>query len=135
MPVVLTTVRQTRRKGRGVFAVEDIPRGGLVFRDPVIVFPDRDARLRGVVHKYTFFWKLGESSIALGRGSLLNHSRWYNLLWRVDHAHETIVFRARWAIKAGEELTISYGSAPLGFKAVDEVNTGRNRPSNGARHA
>lgn len=48
-----TVVRLTRTKGRAVYATKDISRGEVVICDHVLVFPDKDARARGIVHLYT----------------------------------------------------------------------------------
>lgn len=111
-------VGHTERKGRGVYALERASRGALIMCNPALVFPHRDARIRGRVHDYTFQWKRGLSAIALGLGSLLNHSPRPNCIYLLDHEEQTIIFQAACTIRRGDELTIDYG-APTRFRVVE----------------
>ncbi|GAA5875125.1 hypothetical protein JCM16303_005018 [Sporobolomyces ruberrimus] len=114
--------------GRGVFASEDIPVGQVVEISPVLVLSEKEYRgfdpkkeenegngeLRGVeasqLRGYVFTWgKNGDMAVALGLGSLFNHSPSPNVSYEIKQSEYTIHYRAAKPIKAGQELFIFYG--------------------------
>ncbi len=112
-------------KGRGVLAERPFPEGEVVERDPVIVIPAEDWPhiRRTVISRYCFVWHEGrdEGAVALGHGSLLNHSYTPNLMARIRLRERVIEFVALRDIGVGEELTLNYNgepddSAPVGFR-------------------
>ena len=122
---VLIEIRNTRGKGRGVFARVLIPEGTVFERVPLLVIPAAEV-LEGedsrVLQDYVFEYKK-EVALALGYGSLYNHS--YNPNARYDDAGRQIKeFRALRDIQPGEEITINYNGAedimdPVEFPVVD----------------
>ena len=119
-------VRDTKSKGRGVFACGNFKRDDLVECVPVIVIPDEqwDSIEPTALEPYVFnFGPQGEhAAIALGYGSLYNHSHSPNALYTKSWEELLIRFVALRDIKDGEEITINYnGSADR--KPVDfDVN-------------
>jgi len=119
-------VRRTRDRGRGVFARRPIPEGAVIERVPVLVLPaallapgGRRARLAD----YCFVWGRRTVALALGFGSLYNHSRRPNACCD-DQAPETKVYRALRDIAQGEEITINYNGEPddpgdVGFTVME----------------
>ncbi|GAA5845807.1 hypothetical protein JCM3766R1_000321 [Sporobolomyces carnicolor] len=112
--------------GRGVFASQDIAAGTVVEISPVLVLGEKEYRgfdpkqqegteeLRGVeasqLRGYVFTWgKNGDMAVALGLGSLFNHSRSPNVSYEIKQSEYTIHYRAAKPIKSGEELFIFYG--------------------------
>ncbi|GAA5930466.1 Tad3p [Sporobolomyces koalae] len=112
--------------GRGVFASQDIPAGQIVEISPVLVLSEKEYRgfdprqqqsageLKGVeasqLRGYVFTWgKSGEMAVALGLGSLFNHSPSPNVSYEIKTSEYTIHYRAAKPIKAGDELFIFYG--------------------------
>ena len=73
----LIEVKYTARKGRGVFATAFIAAGTEFERVPVLVMP-ADEAMEGaageVLQHYVFEWGRGTVALALGFGSLYNHS-------------------------------------------------------------
>jgi hypothetical protein len=64
-------------KGRGLYANRAFRKGEVLLDDHVLVFPSAEAVKRSVIHKFTFEWPAEEedtSALALGLGSLINHS-------------------------------------------------------------
>lgn len=96
-------------KGRGVFATRAFERGDVVEVAPVLVLPpDQQDRVDGtVLDSYVFAW--GDTvAIALGFGSIYNHSWSPNLEYRKRLAEGVLEFVAIADIAEGDELTTNY---------------------------
>ncbi len=105
------------------FAAEEV-----VERNPVLVIPGEEwPRIsETIVAKYCFVWREAkdESALALGLGSLFNHSNWPNVTAHTHLQERVIEFLAARDIDEGEELTINYNAGretpePLGFRSYD----------------
>lgn len=104
-------IKNTSEKGRGVFAKRDFSEGEIIEHAPVIVIPTNEEPSRDMVlYNYTFGWgkDFKQSALALGYGSLYNHSKNPNAYWILNEKNLEINFIAKRAIKAEEEITISY---------------------------
>ena len=117
MPYVqskLIEVKRVPKKGLGVFARKMIPKGTVIERVPVIVMPLQDVFNQTPEPKlaeYVFNWDEDTVAIALGYGSLYNHS--YRPNARFDaKSGRTQVFTAIRNIEAGEEITVNYNGPP-----------------------
>lgn len=106
-------VRNIPGRGRGVVATRVLLGGGVVERAPVIVVPDRD--VRGLLDHYVFTFGRGRCALALGVGSLFNHSAQPSLAIAKRVRRRVIEFFALRDIVPGEELTIDYGYTPRGY--------------------
>ena len=113
----LIVVKQTRRKGRGVFAKRFIAAGTLIERVPVLVVPTDQLRSSSLAN-YAFTWSRGRVAIALGYGSLYNHSYTPNAHYR-DVGRHSKEFLAIRDIAVGEEITVNYNGDPEDGTAVD----------------
>lgn len=108
-----TNVRVKKNKyGRGVYAARAFKRNELIETAPVIVVKDSDIRDKDRLSHYAFEWCRGYSAIALGVGSLFNHSEEPNANWRLSKGDNTLRFYAVKAIKEGEEIFTHYGYDP-----------------------
>lgn len=96
--------------GRGVFAAQKIGRGEVVEVCPVIVVPKKNLRVvdESVFWEYCYGWGAGVA-LALGYGSLYNHSGKPNAYFELRKKSNEIVIVAEQKISVGEEITISYG--------------------------
>lgn len=120
-------IKHTARKGRGVFAREFIPAGTEFERVPVIVMPAEDIMNQEtdtVIQRYVFEWGRGTVALALGFGSMYNHSYTPNARYD-DVGRMTKVFSAVTDIHPGDEITINYnghedGKDPVSFDVVEE---------------
>ncbi len=103
-------VRPSPLGGRGVYTSQLIPEGTIVELAPVIVLntQDRKAIHATGLHDYYFIWDGDQAVIALGYGSLYNHSSEANLAFEMDYEFDQIRFSAVRDIVAGEELLIDY---------------------------
>jgi SET domain-containing protein len=105
-----------RGKGRGLRAARNLAAGEILCADPVVVLPEKDPANRrgGRLRHYVFDWPDPAApgvAVALGPSSLANHSDRPNAEFRPDIGNGVVVLRARRAIPAGREITVSYGWA------------------------
>ena len=81
----------------------------------VIPADQRAAIHTSVLHDYYFVWGAdhNQAAIALGFGSLYNHSDTPNVAFLPDYDHLTIDFISLRPLRAGEELLVDYrGEGP-----------------------
>lgn len=104
-------IAATSHQGRGVFTAEAIANDSIIEICPVIVVPgkDFDRIHESFLHDYYFIWEgVAETAIALGYGSLYNHSESNNADYEMDFPSQTISIIAQRDIEAGEEICIDY---------------------------
>ena len=124
-------VKRTRGKGRGVFARRTLRKGEMIERLPVIVLTlDEYARGldRTALKNYCFAWGKDRVALALGYGSLYNHSYRPNARYE-DDGPTTKSFIALRTIAEGEEITINYNGKPgsrakVWFDVVEPAEAG-----------
>jgi uncharacterized protein len=112
-------------RGRGVFATRRFEEGDVIEVCPAIVLSAHDARRLDGTRLYHYYFGWGpdgrQAAIALGYGSLYNHSVTPNAAYHKDTETETISFIATKAILPGEEIHITYNPGSgnlLWFDAV-----------------
>lgn len=105
-------VRDAGPRGRGVFATRDFEEGETIEDCPVIEVPEAElpALASTVLSSYFFQWggTGDEGAVALGYGSLYNHTNDPNAMYVRKRAHKLLSFVALRPIVAGEEITVSY---------------------------
>jgi SET domain-containing protein len=112
-------VADSSKGGRGVFTSEFIPIGALIEICPVIVLSAEDLKLvhNTFLHDYYFLWSEekegGEGAIALGNGSLYNHSFTPNAEYYTNRDTLSIDIFAIKDIEAGQEITFNYNGMPF----------------------
>ena len=107
-------VRQIKGKGRGVFARRFIYDGEVIERVPVLVLPVGESRSASgltPMSDYCFDWGRGTVAVALGYGSLYNHSYQPNARYDDEKGHIK-VFMAIRDIALGEEIVVNYNGEP-----------------------
>ena len=107
-------VKQIKGKGRGVFACRMIYDGEVIERVPVLVLPVGESRTDSgptPMSDYCFEWGRGTVAVALGYGSLYNHSYRPNARYD-DESGQTKVFTAIRDIALGEEIVVNYNGEP-----------------------
>jgi len=106
-------VARTGGKGRGVYATGPFAPGERIERVPVIVIPScqREYVEESFLTDYLFCWGR-MMAVALGLGSLYNHSYQPNARY-VKHFTECMVdFVALRDIAVGEEIVVNYNGDP-----------------------
>ncbi|MDY3558388.1 SET domain-containing protein-lysine N-methyltransferase [Gemmata sp. JC673] len=104
-------VWKVRGMGRGVFAGRAYRAGEVIEVCPVVRIPTYPKGPGGKpLEHYVFEWDAGtgELAIALGYGSLYNHSPEPNARFNPRASREDIVFRALRDIEAGEQIFVDY---------------------------
>lgn len=108
----LLEVRHAGTRGRGVFALTQMPAGLLLETSPVIVMSaaDRAHIDQTPLHDYIFIWGQAEDqcAMALGYIALYNHAPVSNCEYIMDYTNNTISVVTVREISAGEELFINY---------------------------
>jgi uncharacterized protein len=123
-------VKQIKGKGRGVFARRLIYDGEVIERVPVLVLPIGESRTASgptPMSDYCFDWGRGTVAVALGYGSLYNHSYQPNARYD-DESGQTKVFIAIRDIALGEEIVVNYNGEP-GDKTPVWFNVQETEPS------
>jgi hypothetical protein len=99
------------KAGRGVFAGADMQKGSVIELCPVIELPNEATLLKkSKLYDYYFLWIDDKKSaaIALGYGSLYNHSYEPNATYEKNKQNKRVIFRAIKDIKKDEEITVNY---------------------------
>ena len=103
-------------KGLGVIARRAIRRGELIERVPLLILSAEEYARgvdRSLLAGYVFAWGDGQYALALGYGSIYNHSYRPNAAYEDDDPPaQAKRFVALRAIKEGEEITVNYNGDP-----------------------
>lgn len=106
----------TEQKGRGVFARRKIPVGTTIETSPVLIIPAPQWHLvaQSVLYGYAFEWgwQGEDAALAMGYGSLYNHSYTPNARYRKRLEDVAIDFVALRDIEQAEEIVINYNGDP-----------------------
>ncbi len=125
-PATSIYVSQSRMKnaGRGVFAKCAIKKGEIIEKCPVIEIPEYEIphASEGFLVTYFFFFgkKKEQMMLALGFGSLYNHTDQSNATYKYKQKEKVIDFVALADIKKDDEITVSYNSknkSPIWFES------------------
>jgi SET domain-containing protein len=99
-------------KGRGVYCSEDITEGSMIELCPILILSPQDTEKihATALHDYYFIWDrdIKSSCIALGYGSLYNHSDKANAEFLNDYESNMIRIQALTDIPAHQEICINY---------------------------
>lgn len=105
-------IAHTEDKGRGVFTSVEFNRGDVIELCPVIIISEKDRTILDQSKMYDYYFVWGENdkeaAIALGYGSLYNHSQKPNAQFINDPQNEMIIIEAIAKIQPGEEIVIKY---------------------------
>ncbi|MFX1572250.1 MAG: SET domain-containing protein [Promethearchaeota archaeon] len=110
----------SRKKGKGVFAKEFIPKGRIIDIAHIILISNKDWNLieKTVLSNYSFEWDdpkfRGEfdSAISLSVSQFINHSYDPNVEYIYDYKNKCIEYITLRNISKGEEITVNYNGEP-----------------------
>lgn len=97
--------------GRGVFANQRFETNEVIEFCPMLILPEKDVSLidQTQLWNYYFIWNEKEIALALGFGSLYNHSDTPNAQQERFIEEKIMAIKAMKTIKQGEEILINYG--------------------------
>lgn len=120
---------------RGILSARAIKKGEIVEVVPVVLVEyktRKDAREKTPTHSlldnYYYDWNSNFWCLALGYGSLYNHSYHPNLAYKHDYINKLIKYVAIQDINQDEELTVNYNYEPDDKTPIDgwfRENSGR----------
>src|SRR3989344_2087821 len=100
------------KAGRGVFTSRDVKKGEIIERCPIVEIPRYELFSLNDSILVTYFFYFGKEkerlAIALGFGSIYNHSYSPNAKFKIIQKERLIDFFALKNIKKGGEITVSY---------------------------
>lgn len=124
LPPLSTYISQsstdTHGVGRGVFARVKLKEGTIIETCPLIEIPEHEFEnlSSSILLEYLFFGK-NNAYLALGFGSLYNHSSTPNAQYEINEREQLLGIRAIKDIDKDEEITFNYKGAsklPLWFE-------------------
>jgi SET domain-containing protein len=106
----MLTFQAITGKGRGVVSTGRFARGQVIERSPVIIVPAAEVPLvsQTVLNNYAYRWGDDDLAIALGLGSLYNHSLQPNAHYRCVLEDRVVEIYALCDIAPGEEICLNY---------------------------
>jgi uncharacterized protein len=111
---IYVSVSKIPDSGRGVFAKENIKKGEIIEKCPVILLPKNDFSNINESFLVTYFYSFGEDkdqlALALGFGSIYNHTYTPNATYRKLKNEEVMEFKAIKNIRKDEEITVNYNN-------------------------
>lgn len=103
--------------GRGVFARTPIKKGEIIERCPVIPLSPEETAMttEGTLITYLYYFgpKKERALVALGFGSIYNHTEAPNALYSENEKEQVIEFIATRNIQTDEEITVNYNQNTL----------------------
>ena len=114
--MLLISVKNSPGKGRGVFAQRNFKKGEVIESCPVIVLPAEEIDTLELTQLYNYYFAWGpeskDAAIALGYGSLYNHSYTPNARYYKDFDNNLLKYVCIRDIQKNEEITINYNCDP-----------------------
>lgn len=119
--------------GRGVYATQPYNNGEIIEVCQVLLICRTDTKIIDQTCLYNYYYSWGKNSyqaaIALGNGSLYNHSYSPNAIYKNDIKSNLIRFVAIRDIRLGDEITVNYNGNPdskkkLWFEVLDMQSDG-----------
>ena len=101
-----TTILTVPLKGRGVFAKTPIPKKSLIEVCHLLIMKINE--VPDALEGYVFEYDKKHSALALGNGSLYNHSDQSNAWVEMEDKTRLLYIYAKRVIRPGEEVTIDY---------------------------
>jgi SET domain-containing protein len=122
----------SKKKGKGIFAKEDIEKDVIIDVAHILLIPNKEWELikDTVLSNYSFEWDdptyIGkcESAVSLSVSQFINHSYNPNVRYTYDYKKKCISYITLREISKGEEITVNYNGnvddkSPMWFKVVD----------------
>ncbi len=115
-------VRETKNTGLGVFATKDYRVDDIIETCQIILINAQDRVIIDKTSLFNYYFSWGRTgdmaAIALGNGSLYNHSYSPNAKYIKHIEDRVVVFMAHTDIKIGDEIRVNYNGDPLDLRPI-----------------
>lgn len=105
-------IKKISKKGRGVYSKSFIQKDEIIEVCPLLVLPESDYDVLIESHLADYFFTFNREektlAIALGFGSLYNHTKYSNAAYLLDTKKKRMTYYALSEIPAGTEICINY---------------------------
>jgi hypothetical protein len=101
-------IKQTSAMGRGVFANRDFAAGEIIEECPILRLPSSNMIAPLWQQEYAFTFD-GQPVLALGYGSLYNHSDKPNATYDISKRKQRVIIKACQLIRRRSQIFIDYG--------------------------
>jgi SET domain-containing protein len=116
MILPILTIAPSPKRGRGVFATDDIKKGTVLEISPVIVLTATERKIVEKTKLFDYLFEWGKNKkmacVALGYVSIYNHEYESNCEYEMNFEERTMTIKTVKAIKKGEELSVNYNAEP-----------------------
>lgn len=114
-------VKINNKEMRGVVATKAIKKGTLIDENPLLIIPSEENQ--GTIERYSFDYNGAFCAIALGKISLINHSKNPNAVVEMNDEYDmTFQLYSLRDIKKGEQILIDYKYSAEGFEKLGIKN-------------
>jgi len=114
MILPILTIAPSPKRGRGVFATEDIQPGTVIEISPVIVLTAKERKIVEQTKLFDYLFEWGRNKkmacVALGYVSVYNHDYSSNCEYDMDFDDRTMKITTVKQVKKGEELFVNYNA-------------------------
>ena len=108
------TVKKDPVKGRGIYALSNIKSNVVLEKCHLLIL--HESEVHDLLDRYVFSYSKHHVALALGNGSLYNHSSKPNAYCYFTDDREQLIFETLRPIKKGEEILINYGYSKKDLK-------------------
>lgn len=106
-------IKKTRKFGRGLFTDSFLKEKAFLEKSPLIIISKKDKSKIESTQLSSYVYEFEDGlAIALGLGSLFNHSNTPNVGWKILKNEKAVMFWTLREIQPGEQLFIDYGYNP-----------------------
>ena len=121
-----TYIKKVKGKGWGAFCSRRIPKGTVFNITTLLPLTVRESKLMSGSSLEPYWYEFGTKgrAIALGLGSIMNHSEEPNCSYYFSRSRRTLSFYALRDIPANEELTHDYGWTKSSYEAYGVIPEG-----------
>jgi SET domain-containing protein len=119
-------IKESPGKGYGVFAIDVIEAGEIIEECHLVSLPISKGEASDILINYRYCWPCTEDwqeqVVALGYGSIYNHSDDNNAFWQDHPSAKAFQFIANRRILPGEEICIYYGDSSYWADGRDDIS-------------
>ena len=116
MILPILEIKNSSKRGRGVFANDNIKQDTVIEISPVIVLTEKERKIveKTILFDYIFEWGINKkrACVAMGYVSMYNHNYDANCEYEMDFKKRFMTIKTVKPIKKGEELFVNYNASP-----------------------